>query len=48
MYQKRSENGVAELVIITDRVLERNLNDSLTVIRGMTAIREVSSVSRVY
>ena len=48
VYQKRSENGVAELVIITDRVLERNLNDSLTVIRGMTAIREVSSVIRVY
>ncbi len=48
VYQKRSENGVAELVIITDRVMERNFNDSLTVIRGMTAMKEVSSVIRVY
>lgn len=48
VYQKRSCNGVAELVIITDRVRERHFNDALTVIRTMDVLQEVSSVIRVY
>ena len=48
VYQKRSENGVAELVIITDRVKERDFNDSLTVVKGISVMKEISSVIRVY
>lgn len=48
VYQKKSENGIAELMIITDRVLERNFNDSLAIISGMSAMKEISSVIRVY
>ena len=35
-------------MIITDRVLERNFNDSLAIISGMSAMKEISSVIRVY
>ena len=48
VYQKRSKNGVAELVIITDRVKERDFNDSLTVVKGISVMKEISSVIRVY
>ena len=48
VYQKKSLNGVAELVVITDLVREKNFNDSLTVIRGMDVLQDVSSVIRVY
>ena len=43
VYQKRSENGVAELVIITDRVKERDFNDSLTVVKVISVMKEISS-----
>lgn len=38
----------AEIVVVTDLVRERNLRDSLAVFGGMSVIREISSVIRVY
>lgn len=46
--QQRSRDGVAELVIITDSVLERHLNDALMIVRGMSVLNEISAVIRVY
>lgn len=46
--QKRSRDGVAELVLITDTVLERHFNDALMIVRGMSVLREVSGIIRVY
>lgn len=46
--QKKSRDGIAELVIITDRVLEHHFNDALTIIRCMTAVIEISGLIRVY
>lgn len=46
--QKTKKNGVAELVVITDSVLERNFKDAMTIFRGMSMIKEISSVIRVY
>lgn len=46
--QKPAVNGVAELVVITDRVETQCLDDSLVVFEGMPMIREIASVIRVY
>lgn len=46
--QKSSLNNIAELVVITDNVLERHFKDSLTVLSGMFFIKEISSMIRVY
>lgn len=46
--QKSSLNNIAELVVITDKVLERHFKDSLTVLNGMFFIKEISSMIRVY
>lgn len=46
--QKSRKNGVAELVIITDEVLEKHFNDALTVFKGMSVVKEISGVIRVY
>lgn len=48
LVQKRSSNGIAELVVITDSVLESHFDDALSIVRGMSALRGVSSVIRVY
>lgn len=47
--QKRSKKeGMAELVVITDEVVERHFQDALTVFCSMSAVKEVSSLIRVY
>ena len=46
--QKRARDGVAELVVITDSVLERHFNDALMIVKGMSVLREVSGIIRVY
>ena len=46
--QKTKKNGVAELVVITDSVLEKNFKDALSIFNGMAMIKEISSLIRVY
>lgn len=46
--QKPAVDGVAELVVITDKVENRHLNDALVIFGEMSMIREVASVIRVY
>ena len=46
--QKSRKGGTAELVIITDYVKERNFNDALAVFKGMSVVKEISGVIRVY
>lgn len=46
--QKSSKDGVAELVVITDSVLEKHFNDALMIVKGMSVLREVSGIIRVY
>lgn len=45
--QKTSKGDQAELIMITHRVLENNLQDALTVLRGMSIVGEIGSVIRV-
>lgn len=46
--QKPAVDGVAELVVITDKVEKRHLKDALMIFGEMSMIREVASVIRVY
>ncbi len=46
--QKNKVNDMAELVVITDLVLEQNFADALVEIKGMDHTREISTVIRVY
>ena len=46
--KKQRTAGVAELVIITDSVKERYFRDALTIFGGMSLVRKISSVIRVY
>ena len=46
--QKPAVDGVAELVVITDKVENRHLKDALVIFGQMSTIREVASVIRVY
>lgn len=46
--QKSSKDGIAELVIITDYVTEKHLHDALVVFDGMSDVKEISGVIRVY
>ena len=46
--QKNKINDLAELVGITDSVLEQNFADALTSIKGMDITKEISTVIRVY
>ena len=46
--QKVSVDGVAELVVITDKVEKRHLHDALMIFGEMSMIRQVASVIRVY
>ena len=45
---KNKVNDMAELVVITDLVLEQNFADALVEIKGMEHTREISTVIRVY
>ena len=46
--QKNKIQELAELVVITDKVLEQNFADALVHIRKMETTREISTVIRVY
>ena len=46
--QKSRKGGIAELVIITDEVQENNFNDAMTIFSGMSVVKEISGVIRVY
>lgn len=46
--QKSRKDGVAELVIITDVVAEKNFNDAMTVFNGLSVAKEIAGVIRVY
>ncbi len=46
--QKPAVDGVAELVVITDKVENRHLKDALMIFGEMSMIQEVASVIRVY
>ena len=46
--QKNKDEELAELVVITDKVLEQNFADALVNIKGMKTTREISTVIRVY
>ena len=46
--QKTRQGDSAEIVVITDTVLERHLRDSLAIFREMSMIREISAIIRVY
>ena len=46
--QKSVGEGTAELVVITDRVVERHFRDALLVMNGMSIVKEIPSVLRVY
>lgn len=46
--QKRRNSGVAELVIITDEVEEKNFNDAMAIFEGMSVISEIAGVIRVH
>lgn len=46
--QKRRSSGVAELVIITDEVEEKNFNDAMAIFEGMSVISEIAGAIRVH
>ena len=46
--QKSSKDGVAELVIITDEVKEKHFNDAMAVFKGLSAVKNIAGVIRVY
>lgn len=46
--QKKAVKDRAELVVITDSVCEKNMRDSVTILEGMSIIKEISSIIRVY
>lgn len=46
--QKSKKKDRAEIVVITDEVKEKNYQDSLAVISGMSTVKEISSMIRVY
>ena len=45
--QRRKRGELAELVVITDSVRELNFEDALSVLRGMSSVKEVSTIIRV-
>ncbi|MGN0316712.1 MAG: homoserine dehydrogenase [Lachnospira sp.] len=46
--QKSRKDGIAELVIITDEVQEKHFNDAMAVFAGLSAVKEIAGVIRVY
>lgn len=45
--QKTNEQDMAELIMITHKVREQDLRDSLTVLKGMSIVGEINSVIRL-
>ncbi|MDD7740482.1 MAG: homoserine dehydrogenase [Fusicatenibacter sp.] len=48
MVQKKVNGEFAEIVVITDQVKERHFMDAMKILGGMSMIKEISSVIRVY
>ena len=48
VYQKKSVDGVSELVIITDLVQEKHFDDALGELEQMAVMKEIPGVIRVY
>lgn len=46
--QKSRKDNLAELVVITDIVQEGNFKDAVTILEGMSMVKEISSIIRVY
>lgn len=46
--QKRKKGDLAEIVVITEEVVERNFNDSLRILETMSMIKDISAIIRVY
>jgi homoserine dehydrogenase len=46
--QKQSDDGVAELVVITHAVKDKDITNSLTILKTMPLVKSISSVIRVY
>lgn len=46
--QKQSDDGVAELVVITHAVKDKDITNSLTILKTMPLVKKISSVIRVY
>ena len=46
--QKRKNDDLAEIVVITEEVLERNFDDSVKILKTMSMIKQISAVIRVY
>ena len=46
--QKTRKTAAAELVVITDQVLEQHFRDALTILKEMSMVKEISSLIRVY
>ena len=47
LIQKNTQDGFAEIVIVTDSVRERHFQDAMTVLEGMSVIRKISRIIRV-
>jgi homoserine dehydrogenase len=45
--QKTSREDMAELILITHKVKEKDLQDSLTVLKGMNIVGEINNVVRL-
>lgn len=48
LIQKSCDENTAEIVVITDEVMTGNFKDSIAILSGMSMIKKISSVIRVY
>ena len=46
--QKRKKGDLAEIVVITEDVLEKNFDDSVKILKTMSMIKQISAIIRVY
>ena len=46
--QKAKQQDTAELVVITEGVVERHFADSLKILKGLSIVKEISAAIRVY
>ena len=48
MIQEKRKDGIAEVVFITDQVQEKMLQDAITILEGMTIVKRIFPIFRVY
>ena len=46
--QKRKNDDLAEIVVITEEVMEKNFDDSVKILKTMSMIKQISAIIRVY